>query len=69
MRRIAQNLAAEIDREKGMGYNFIMTQANNEAAQAVDEFNAALERVRSMLGQQQGWLADENRRLGELQRA
>jgi hypothetical protein len=68
MRRIAQNLAADIDREKGMGYKFIMTQANTEAAQAVDEFNAALERVRSTLGHHQAWLADENRRLEETRR-
>jgi hypothetical protein len=68
MRLIAQNLEAEIDREKGMGYNSIMTRANTAAAQAVDEFNSALEGVRSTLAQQQAWLADENKRLDELRR-
>jgi hypothetical protein len=69
MRLIAENLDAEIVREKGMNYNFIMTRTNTDAAQAVDEFNAALESVRSMLVQQQAWLADENKRLEELRRA
>jgi hypothetical protein len=41
MRLIAQNLKEAIDREKGMGYNSIMGQANIEAAQAVDEFNVS----------------------------
>jgi hypothetical protein len=69
MRLIAQNLATDIDREKGMGHNSIMARANVDAAKAVDEFNAALERVGTILVQQRAWLADENRRLGELQRA
>jgi hypothetical protein len=70
MRLIAQNLKDDIDRDRpGMGYNNIMTQANIEAQQAVEEFNSALEAVRTMLVQQQGWLADENRRLEELRRA
>jgi hypothetical protein len=45
MRLIAQNLATDIDREKGMGYNSIMTRANADAAQAVDEFDAASESI------------------------
>jgi len=69
MRLIAENLDSEIGREKGMNYNSIMTRANTDAAQAVDEFNAALESVRTMLVQQQAWLADENKRLAELRRA
>jgi hypothetical protein len=52
-----------------MNYNFIMTRTNTDAAQAVDEFNAALDSLRSMLVQQQAWLADENKRLEELRRA
>jgi hypothetical protein len=70
MRLIAENLKHEIDANRaGMNQNYIMTQANIQAAQAVDEFNAALEAVRTMLAQQQGWLADENKRLAELRRA
>jgi hypothetical protein len=65
---IAQNLDAEITRENGRGYSVTMTRANADAAQAVDEFNGALEGVRTMLEQQQSWLADENKRLGEMRR-
>jgi hypothetical protein len=52
-----------------MGYNNIMMQANIEAQQAVDEFNAALETVRTMRVQQEGWLTDENKLLAELRRS
>jgi hypothetical protein len=69
MRSIAHNLRRDVDREKGMNYNYIMAQANTEAGQAVAEFNAALEALRDMLKQQQSWLADENKRLEELRRA
>jgi len=68
MRLIAGNLEAEIDREKGMQYNLIMTRADVAAAQAVTEFNSALEAVRTMLEQQKVWLADENKRLAEMKR-
>jgi hypothetical protein len=70
MRLIAQNLKDDIDGDRpGMGYNNIMMQANIEAQQAVDEFNAALETVRTMRVQQEGWLTDENKLLAELRRS
>ena len=70
MRMIAEKLKDEIDANRaGMNYNYIMAQANHEAQQAVDEFKGALEAVRTVLAQQQGWLADENHRLEELRRA
>jgi hypothetical protein len=70
MRLIAQNLKDDINRDRpGMGYNNIMMQANIEAQQAVDEFNAALETVRTIRVQQEGWLADENKLLAELRRS
>jgi hypothetical protein len=69
MRLIAQNLKNELDANRaGMNTNLIMTQANVEAGQAVDEFAAALQIVRSKLEQQQAWLADENKRLAEMRR-
>lgn len=68
MRLIAQNLYERLSLEKGMGYNHIMSQANNDAAQAIAEFDSALAGVRSTLVQQQAWLADENNRLYELRR-
>jgi hypothetical protein len=68
MRLIAQNLSERLSLEKGMGYNQIMSQANNDAAQAIAEFDSALAGVRSTLVQQQAWLADENKRLYELRR-
>jgi hypothetical protein len=68
MRLIAQNLDAEINREKGMGYNSIMTRVNTDAAQAVDEFKAELDGVRTALVQQQTWLANENKLLAEMPR-
>ena len=66
MRSIAQNLDAEISREKGMNYNNIMSRGNTDASQAVDEFNAALEGVQTLLARQQTWLAEENRLLAEI---
>jgi hypothetical protein len=68
MRLIAQNLYERLSLEKGMGCNHIMSQANNDAAQAIAEFDLALAGVRSMLVQQQVWLADENKRLAHLRR-
>jgi hypothetical protein len=69
MRLIAQNLKEAIDREKGMGFNSTMAQADAQAAQAVEEFNAELEAVRTLLAHQQTWLAEENKRLAQLQRS
>ena len=66
MRSIAQNLDAEISREKGMNYNNIMSRGSTDASQAVDELNAALEGVQTLLARQQTWLAEENRLLAEI---
>ena len=69
MRSIAQQLEAEIDRDKGMAYNAIMNNANIHAEQAVAEFNAALQTVSRTLETQQAWLADENRVLAEMRKS
>jgi hypothetical protein len=69
MRSIAQHLEAEIDRDKGMAYNAIMNNADVHAAQAVTEFNAALEEVSRVLEMQRAWLTDENRVLAEMRKS
>jgi hypothetical protein len=68
MRSIAEYLEQEIRLDKGMGYNAIMSRANIDAGQAVDEFNAALQSARSTLETQRTWLAEENRLLAELRK-
>jgi len=69
MRSIAENLKDELDRERGMGHNAIKARYDVIALQAVTEFNSEMEAVRTMLNQQQGWLADENKRLTDLRKA